>query len=223
MAGTATLTDVEISGNAAQYGGGIHVDGDATLTLTDSTLANNGATSHGGALCFDGRGTVENCGFTENGAQYGGGIHVGNSGALTVVGAEIVANTASVSGGGIDVGGDATLTLTDSLVDGNKATSETGGAYGGVAVAGTATLTNCAITGNVGGGAFVKQGATATLTACVVSENTASGDGGGLYVKGFAELNGCEIIGNAAGYGGGLSVFGSATLVDCKISGNAAT
>ncbi|MBQ2851132.1 MAG: hypothetical protein IJE77_11680, partial [Thermoguttaceae bacterium] len=152
--GVATIVNSEITANTAQYGGGIHTDGtNGVLTLTGSTVSNNVATSHGGGLCGDGRGTVENVVFSGNTAISGGAIHIGNSGSLTIVDSEIIDNTASNEGGGISVSGDATLTLTGSLVDSNEITAGTNDVYGGgICAYGTLTVENSDITNNVASG-----------------------------------------------------------------------
>src|SRR5690606_32437553 len=76
---TLTLTDVIISGSAADHGGGIYLD-DGSLMLSDSTVSGNEA--------------VEN----------GGGIHVHGDGTIVVLADTTVShNTADVEGGGIYV------------------------------------------------------------------------------------------------------------------------
>ena len=99
---------------------------------------------------------------------------------------------------------------------------------GGIAVYGTATLTDCTISGNSAtrGGGIEVSGA-ATLTDCTVSDNSAGRDGGGVYSGtdgGTATLTDCTINGNSAVFGGGLdNGGGTAKLTDCTISGNSGT
>jgi parallel beta-helix repeat protein len=101
----------------------------------------------------------------------------------------------------------------------------TAGSGGGLSNAGTATLTDCTISGNsakYGGGAYDSGGAKLTLTDCTISGNSAT-DGGGLDNKGTVTLTDCTIDGNkATGKGAGLDEIGTAdvTLTDCTISGN---
>ncbi len=123
---------------------------------------------------------------------------------------------------------------------------------GGLFNYGTATLTNCTVSGNSaqaaigasGGGVF--NSGTATLANCTVSDNSAtaggvfpgssgSGSGGGLVNSGTATLANCTVSGNSAtgdggrgdssgsGSGGGLVNSGTATLTNCTVSGNSAT
>ncbi len=120
---------------------------------------------------------------------------------------------------------------------------------GGLLNNGTATLTDCAISGNaIAGtavdGAGLSSIGTLTLTDCTMTGNTlnetgatnAVGLGGaGLWSGGTATLTGCTVSGNsvtetgadyqaAGGGGGGLLVAGgTATMTDCTVSGNSVT
>ena len=66
---------------------------------------------------------------------------------------------------------------------------------------------------------------TATLTNCTVSGNATGpyGGGGGLYnFDGTATLTNCTVSGNSAGtYGGGglYNQYGTTTLTNCTVSG----
>ena len=107
--------------------------------------------------------------------------------------------------------------------------STRGGNGGGLANYGTATLTNCTISGNIafsettvkyygyygtsyrpryygsGGGAFNSdQRPNLTLTGCSISGNYAGQGGGSLDNSGTANLTGCTLSGNSARYGGGV-------------------
>ena len=95
----------------------------------------------------------------------------------------------------------------------------------------TASLSGLTITdGNASSGGGLYNLGTATLTDCTVSGNTTTGNGGGIYSNhATITLNYCTISGNTAGvgnsrsFGGGLlSIFGTATLTDCTVSGNTA-
>src|SRR5262249_35657354 len=65
-----------------------------------------------------------------------------------------------------------------------------------------------------------------TLTGCTVSDNTAGGNGGGLFnnANGTATLSHCIVSGNSAALdGGGLNNNGlTATLIDCALTDNTA-
>ena len=70
-------------------------------------------------------------------------------------------------------------------------------------------------------------GGTATLTNCTVSGNSAGyGGGGGLYNNGgTATLTNCTVSGNSAADGGGgcINAVGTTTLTNCTVSGNSAS
>ncbi|MBI1324764.1 DUF4214 domain-containing protein [bacterium] len=145
----------------------------------------------------------------------------------------------TVSGGGLirvfQVEKGATASLSGLTISGGTTSGNGGGLY----VIGTATLTNCTVSGNSassGGGLF--NVGTVILTGSTVSGNSGKGDraGGGLYNLGTATLTDCTISGNAAdgaGFnnrntryvndnGGGLYNVGSAALTNCTVSGNSA-
>jgi CSLREA domain-containing protein len=97
---------------------------------------------------------------------------------------------------------------------------------------GTATLTNCTITGNsaLDAGGLLNRDGTLNLTSCTLSGNHATNAfGGGLTNQqdsgqlGTINLTNCTLYGNTASSGGGgLSSNGTATLTNCTVSGNSA-
>ena len=92
-----------ITANSGFLGGGITLFG-GTVTIDDSTIAQNQAAEGGGL--FNGSGgtlTVRNSTVTGNTAGFGGGIYNHNfeNSILTVTDSIITQNTASVDGGGI--------------------------------------------------------------------------------------------------------------------------
>jgi predicted outer membrane repeat protein len=127
LRGTALITGSTIAGNSTDgSGGGIIFEG-TTLTILDSTIANNGAFYYYGGS--------------------GGGLRV-RSGDVVIRNSTITGNRAAggseygASGGGISVGGydgQGTLEISNSLVLGN---SVGGGAASDPDVVGTITLSN---------------------------------------------------------------------------------
>ena len=95
---------------------------------------------------------------------------------------------------------------------------------------GNATITNLTVQngGNVthGGGIRVSGGGSGghlNLENVIVRNNTASGNGGGIFVDGIVTLNNVEISDNTTnGTGGGLSNDEQTTLTGVTISGNSA-
>jgi hypothetical protein len=190
-AGTMTLTDSMVSGNTTtQFGGGrgavfgglgagIHNTG--KMTVVDTTISGNG--SYSGAYGFGG----------------GGGID--NSGTLTLTDSTVSANKA-VYGAGIENTG--TLTLTNSTIANNDAFSGGGGIVNGTG--GTATITDCTVSGNIGGaggGIDNSKGGPVTLANTIVAAN--SGAAATPDVAGTVKSLGHNLVGKTNGSSGWVS------------------
>ncbi len=207
---TATLNDLTIqhgSGTSISpcstlCGGGIYNQG--TLTVTNSTIANNAVLDSGGGI-FNAVATltVTNSTFTSNSSQVNGGGISNLSGILTVTNSTFTSNSSQFSGGGIGivVGN---LTVTNSTFTGNASTSG-----GGINVAeGTATVTNSTLSGNsataFGGGIRSVKIAAVTLTNTIVAGSSATG--GDLLALGGGTLAGTNnLIDDTTGTAVGLS------------------
>ena len=239
-AGTLTLNDSTISGNTAQFGGGIDNNKGGTLTLNNSTISGNTAAGSGGGIFNDVGSTLTLnnstvSGNTETGS--GGGISsitgsgggIFNESTLTLNDSTISGNTANGSGGGVENSFfSGTLTLNNSTISGNTATGSGGGIDN---VAGTLTLTNSTISGNSakdGGGIATTdrilgeaEPVQVTLLSCTVKSNTATGSGGGIdNESGTLTLTNSTISGNSAKDGGGIVNAGTLTLTNSTVSGN---
>ena len=126
----------------------------------------------------------------------------------------------TISGGLANKGGGVlstgTATLTNCTVTGNE--SDTNG--GGLVSYGPLTLIGCTVTSNsanMGAGLF--STGTLTLTNCAVSQNF-GGQDGALVNTGTATATNCSFTNNAANQFGGLANPGTMTLTNCTISGN---
>ncbi|MBF0342239.1 MAG: DUF4347 domain-containing protein [Magnetococcales bacterium] len=157
---TISNSSVTFSGGGDSYGGGIYLNANGVLNLTDSNL-------------------------TANAATFGAGIR-NDAGAVTVTRSTISGNTAVTgtsvgTGGGIYQATGGSLTITDSTISGNSAT----GTGGGIIVsAGTVSIDNTTIAGNSGttGGGLRILGGTVTMTNSTVAANVASTAGGGVSI-----------------------------------------
>ena len=175
--GTLTLANVTVSDNTARAGGGIFNDPNATLTLDDTTVTSNTATT-----------TLP---------EFGSGGGIANRGTLTGTDVTVSDNTATSgfgsAGGGISNVGDATL-VNIAVIRNTSFTPGGGGAQGGGLMnwsggpgeTGDVVLTNATISGNsasneggfgVGGG--INNQEALVLKATTITSNTAS-DGGGF-------------------------------------------
>ncbi len=205
-----TLTGGDVTG----FGGGIFSLED--LTITDSVITGNRASSRGGGI------------------QSGRSNYTTSTGTnLTLINSTISNNTADMSGppggrgGGMYIG-NGMASITGSTISGNSATSKGGGIYN--ADYGTiTTLSLSTISGNSafrGGGIYnAYYGTITTLSQSTISGNSASSEGGGIYNVGtITTLSQSTISGNSAGYfGGGIYNDGTiTTLSQSTISGNSA-
>ena len=120
----STLSGLTITGGRARRGGGVfHPCG--VLTVADSTISNNTATSHGGGLYnLEGTMYIVGCAVTHNTASRVGGGVDSCLGTLSVRGSVFAHNESDSSGGAIhNLGG--RLDVVNSTIVGNSAS------YGG--------------------------------------------------------------------------------------------
>jgi hypothetical protein len=139
--GKLTVNVCTLSGNSADFGGGIDNEG-GTLTVTGCTLSRNFAEAGAGIDNF-GTLTVANSTLSGDSARVqGGGID--NFGTLTVANSTLSGNSASLDGGGLENTG--TLTLTNCTLAGNSAFGGGGlfNAGGALSLANTLVAANAA-------------------------------------------------------------------------------
>ncbi len=241
--GTVEVTGTTIARNTSvRAGGGIEANiGSTTLdTVNLSTNTTGAGPGNGGGLHLTGAGDVKVLGSTVSGnkaAAEGGGLWNSATGTFLVEGTTVSANTAGGNdadqgGGGIFNDGGA-LTVRGSKVLDNVASGTSGSGGGIISLAGSLTVSDTALSGNVarraGGGIEVANG-TSALTNVSLRNNVTSrnpGNGGGLHVGGTGKVtyNGGTVTGNiAAAEGGGLWNGATASLIvtGVKISSNSA-
>ena len=208
QSGSVELKSVsDISNNTStsngSAGGAIYVEG-GSISIQSSTFENNSAQDKGGHIYVnstDNGNIISGGSFTDGDAQYGGAIYV--DGKLTINNATIKENGSAIStlGGGVFVGESANLTIADSTLSQNNAVDGAG-----LYVCGSTTLSNVEVSTNTatgnGGGVFVGESANLTITNSTLSQNNAV-DGAGLYVCGTTTLSGVTILKNEASHNGG--------------------
>lgn len=93
-----------------------------------------------------------------------------------------------------------------------------------------ATLSDCAVTGNVGlGGIVAGVRSTVKITGCTISGNTNTGPGGGIALSEFKGGGRLTVIAStiesnsSSAVGGGISCRGRLTLADSTVRGNSGT
>ena len=187
--GDLALIEVDVSGNAGKYGGGLYINNTGASTLTDSNVSNN--TSRSGA----------------------GGVYIySDPTSVTITNTTIVNNTAGGSGGGIfaDFTGD--LTIIDSNISGNTSLGGVGGLYAGNV--GDLSIVNSTMSFNtgveLGGAAFVNNSGSATISGSTFSRNDTSDLGGALYFGTDGQeitISNSTFSGNSSGMEGGAIDF----------------
>jgi hypothetical protein len=186
--GTLTVEDSTVSRNTVSNGpgGGINNAVKATLMVSGSTLRNNYSGGAGGGINNNGSITVRGSRlFANSGDNCGGIANVGMGITASVIRSSVHDNTARVAdGGGICASQASTLKLSDSAVYGNTADFG-GGIYNNDS---TASVIRSTVVRNTasgqGGGIFIVNGGTMTVTGSAVEGNTADGgpgSGGGIY------------------------------------------
>jgi CSLREA domain-containing protein len=203
--GAAHITNTIIANNGAmRRAGGIEYKGVGIMTLTDSIVRSNTATSYaGGILAYD---------------------------ALVIDGTSIISNSAGFNGGGIFSYG--RTTITRSLIQGNTAIN--GGGIIDIAYPGQRRLTlvsDSIISSNsaMRGGGINNSGHVQIINSAIVS-NTATEDGGGIYNNQLANYTNVltatnsTISGNDAGrHGGGIyNITGTLSLYNATLAHNTA-
>ena len=207
-----TIEDSSVSGNYAdRTGGGVQARG-GSLSITGSTINDNGwepgqigvsgDVDYGGGV-FASRATVEIIDSTIDGnygGYGGGGVRLERSYGVVIDGVTISNNVAE-DGGGIQWGGfgdsgayPATGAITNTTISGNSTT--TGGRGGGINLAvGELTLNNVTISDNE------------AVAGDDVIYGPYGGEGGGVYVGGTLILNRTIISGNQGRIGDEVSVY----------------
>ena len=215
-----TIINVNYDGDD---GGAIYFTSSVTFgTVTNCNFTDNTA-NYGGAIRFYGEGTVTNCNFADNKAtRYGGAVYFVHQG--TVTNCNFTGNTANYDGGAIRFNGEGTVTNCN-FVD-NKATAllSHGGA---VYFYDDGTVSNCNFVDNYatyGDGGAVYFLDTGNVTNCNFTGNTVNYNGGAVYFYDDGTVSNCNFTGNTANYDGGAIRFnGEGNVTNCNFTNNKAT
>ena len=222
--------------NKAGSGGAIYAS--ASVTLTDSTVANNESTNGTGGGIYVASGTMNIVGSTISGnsvsssiSALGGGIYNNSTfGGVVLMNSTVSGNTARM-GGGLSSSGNS-VDVRNTLFQNNVAQNGSGGGMfiesGNVTVSDSTFRSNQALNGSGGGVYILRIG---SITRTTFDHNSAP-NGGGLVVT-AANMTGRELTftGNSAtgGSGGALYINNSTTagqnylLTDSIVSDNTAT
>jgi predicted outer membrane repeat protein len=198
----------------AEEGGGIFNEG--TLTLRDTLVTANTATSVGGGIASKGILTLEEGTRVEANASESFAAGIFNEGGTVTLqaGSQVSGNSAGVSGGGIYNGAGSVTLEAGSQVNLNSAVGGGGGMYN---AQGSVTLKNGSqvrgnTTGDTGGGITNVFGGTLTLEpGSQVIRNTTVNAGGGIF-NGAASADlqpGAIVCGNEPDDCGGNPITGT--------------
>ncbi len=215
---TVDMENVSIHDNQANHGGAMILQSTGTVvTAKNCQIYGNTARTAGGG-CYVSSNVVASytdCSFRENISQgSAGGLFTAATATVTVTGGSFTDNKALGNGGGLQTRG--TLYLTDTILEGNSAGENGGGIAGGKMGATGMGIVPGLMAANVvvrnnqaaaqGGGVYLALGSKAELSGAVITDNTAGGEGGGLWAVDDTLLEDVTVTGNAAG-GEGYGVY----------------
>ena len=217
--GTATLSDVQFTSNAAQRDAGGFYSNSGDVAMNRVTFDGNtgeGTTGSGGATLGYDSGIIafDWVTFTHNTGAYGGGLSI-SAGTATLHDVIFEDNTATSRGGGMRAGWNAHLTLARVTFISNTAQYGGGMHYSTNYVANMVNITFTHNTATEGGGGMASNSSQgAVITDAVFIDNQA-GRGGGMwcYYSGDLALRSTSFMGNRATSssdgGGGLYCEGT--------------
>ncbi len=206
--------------------GSVTLDG---LFITAGAGADNpygGTGSLGGGLFVYGSDPVviQDCVFSDNSADYGGAIFLGDGSSVRIIDTDIDNNEGAISAGAIYAAGDylllsgVSITDNDSIYGGGLLIEET-----------TVVADSCTIeqnTGTFGGGAYVADAIFSGSGSTTFDGNSATDIGGGVLVLDSSVVDGLDLTDNDAEFGGGVALFGDTGLpsfADSTLTRNNAT
>lgn len=210
--------------------GAIALQRNTVLTMSDTTLVGNTARGTGGAMHIIGGSTAQNVQATftnvvfddnESLESQAGGIAIKDYATVVFDNCTFTNNKAVWSGGGLFADRYCDITITDCEFTGNESSGSNQSSGGGLGLglynnAATAfTMTGTLIEGNTakrGGGVTFSSFADYEISDCTIIDNTATDEGGGVYVSSAVSgtlptsvtIADSEISGNTATNGGGL-------------------
>ena len=180
------LIGVTITGGLTKYGAG--VVNRASLSLTNSIVRDNEATTHGG------------------------GIYSAVDSSLSIVDTSVADNAANQGGGGIYSAMESSpLTIVRSEIKGNSTESNGAGIY---AQSGNLSLLGSTLVGNsaaYNGGAIYGQSATVLMVGSTIVGNSSASGGGISMSGGSLRVQNSSIVENA---GGSILNYGSSDVVN---------
>jgi len=225
-AGIAVLDGITVNGGNADITtsdvkyGGGFYSIAGDISIINCTFDGNSSFGQGGGLYVIGGLQVQQCTFTDNVSYRGGAMSVG--GTITISDCNFVGNK---KGGAIRNGG--MLTAIRCEFVGNTAPGEGQRVGGGVASYDDALFVDCLFYNNTasnnGGGLYVYN-SDATLINCIFDNNESNrGGAAAFWTAGYGFLFNCTLAQNTANSAGGaIKVIGGVELTNCILWANTA-
>jgi hypothetical protein len=207
-----TLNDLTIArglGTAFFGSGGGLFNSGGTVSISNSTFANNSGGLYGAGL-YNSGGTVSisNSTFANNSSGAGGG-GLGNSGTVSISNSTFANNKTAQAGGGLYTNSGGTVSISNSTFANNSARQD-----GGLGNSGNVSITNSTFANNKAdffGAGLYNSGGTVSISNSTFANNSAGTVGGGLATNsGNVSIGGSIVANNSAGSGlancrGGIS------------------
>lgn len=225
-----TIAHCTITGNTANWGGGIYCSGSNSVisecVITDNVCRNNG----GGIYCTNASPTITNCFVTGNlcntlpttsSGRGGGGICANHSASPIITGCIISGNHSIWNGGGLSFNDNSEVNISDCLIADNSCDSSGGGIS--IFVYCESQITNCTISGNAatlnGGGIYIYQ--SSPVIANTIVEGS-EGNGGIFFeLSPATSLLYSDLFNNEGGDLGGDTIpAGLGQLVNVNANGD---
>jgi hypothetical protein len=243
-----TLTGLTLNGGRSTNGGAIYIETEASVLLTNCTLAGNQATGRSGIAGEDGedRDNVGQSGGHGTAGEEGFGGAIYNLGDLSVFTSRFLTNSASGGaggdggdgGGGYWEGGEGgagaagagawggaiynagSLLLSNTFFSGNTVTGGNGGAGGAGGSAPFRGLPGSGGIGGLSGGAALYNAQTTTVVNCTFADNVARGGNG--EAGGSSGNNGKAGRRGGDSFGGGIDNDGTLRITNATFLANRA-
>jgi predicted outer membrane repeat protein len=232
--GTVTVVSSALNNNSATGNGGAisasSVSVSSAQDSSNSQLIGNTAGGSGGAISAEGTVSVSESTLTGNTATTGNGGAISAGDQVTVSASTLNGNTATLgSGGAVQASGN--VSVSESNFASNAATAGSGGAISATGESSTVAVTNSGLRNNTAGGnggAISASGPTGEVSVnnSSLGTNTASGDGGAIAAGGAVTVSGSSVLvsnSSTSGNGGAISAGGDVTIVNSGLSSNTAS
>lgn len=239
--GALQVVNLLITDNEASYGAAIYNNLFGELSVVNSRFAENHATGvgAGGAIYNNGgKVTIEGSAFQANSSATSGGALANSStafagtaytGDVYVRATEFTSNTAR-AGGAIHNAVDSSLTVVESAFSSNATPSGASLTGGAIVNNGTALVGESEFnlnTAGAGGAIYLSNTGALRIYASTFAHNSATSNGGALFVNGVLDVTNSTFWGNRSQRGGAIIIssheVASARIAFSTISGNSAT